>query len=124
MFVIPVRPEMVRHVLDDLPVGPAPFERLEDLIEPLNSPLGAGERAFLFQARGGGQHDVGESAGVAEEDVLNDEEIKLGECILDVVRVGIDQAHFLAEQIHRLELAGVNGVDHLVIVEPFGGRAA
>jgi hypothetical protein len=36
---------------------------------------------------------------------------------LDVVGVGVDQAHFLAEQVHRLELALVDGVDHLVVVE-------
>ena len=76
-----------------------------------------------FSRLGGArQHNIGISARVAEEDVLHDEEVELGECVTDIVRVGVDDAHFLADEIHRLELAGMNGFDHLVVVEPLGGR--
>src|SRR5262245_41717312 len=97
MFVIPVRTEVVRHVADDPPVGPTPFERFEDLVEALDSPLGAGEGPLLLQAGGGGKYDIRVATGVAEEDVLDHEEIELGEGVLDVVRVRVDQAHFFTK---------------------------
>ena len=105
MLIVPARAELVGDVLDDLPVRPAPLERLEHLVEPLNPPLGARERAFLLEARRRRQHDVGEAAGVAEEDVLHDEEVELLERRAHVVRVRVDDAHLLADDVHRLELA-------------------
>ena len=35
----------------------------------------------------------------------------------DIIGVGIDQAHLFAEDIHRLEFAFVDGVDHHVVIE-------
>ena len=43
---------------------------------------------------------------------------------LHVVRVRIDDAHLLADEVHRLELALVDRVHHLVVVEPLGRSAA
>ena len=120
--IVPVRAQAVGDVLDDPPIGPASLQRLKHLVEPLNAPLGAGECSFLFQARRGGQDDIGEPAGLAEENVLHDEKLELAEGVLDIVGVGVDQAHFLAEQIHRLELALLDRVDHLVVIEALGGR--
>src|SRR5947208_4737677 len=99
MVVAPAGPEAVREVLDDPPVRPTAFERLEDLVEALDAPLGAGERPVLLQAWSGGKHDVGVAARLGEEDVLHDEEIELRERSTDVVRVRVDDAHLLAEQI-------------------------
>ena len=79
MRVIPIRAQAIGDVLDDLPVGPASLQRLEHLIKPLDAPLRAGERAFLFEARAGGQHHVGKLARVAEENVLHHKKIELGE---------------------------------------------
>ena len=61
VLIVPIGAEAVGDVLNDLPIGPAVLERLEHLIEPLNAPLGAGERAFFFQARARGQNHIGET---------------------------------------------------------------
>src|SRR5439155_18514396 len=108
MLVMPPRAETVRDLLDDLPVRSAALERLEDPVEPLDPPLGAGERPLLFEARRGGQDDVGVAAGLAEEDVLDDEEVELLQGTADVVRVRIDVLYLLAEEVHCFELALVN----------------
>src|SRR6267142_1223318 len=99
MLVFPIRAEPVGDILDDLPVRASAVERLKHLIQPLNSPLGAGERALFFKAGSRGQHHVGELAGLAEENVLNDEELELAERVLNVIGVGVDYAHFLANDI-------------------------
>ena len=49
-----------------------------------------------------GQDHVGELARLAEEDVLDHEKFELGEPVLNVVGVRVDQGDFLAEHIHRL----------------------
>ena len=53
----------------------------------------------------------------AEEDLLHDKEIELRQRIADIVGVRVDQAHLFAEDIHRLEAAVVDGVDHQVVIE-------
>src|SRR5438128_12605458 len=108
MLVMPPRAETVRDLLDDLPVRSAALERLEDPVEPLDPPLGAGERPFLFEARTGGQDDVGVAAGLAQGDALDDEEVELRHGIADVVRARSDDAQLLAEQVPRSELLLVN----------------
>ena len=120
MLIVPAGAEMVGDVLNDSPVRPRTLERLEHLVEPLDPPLGAREGPFLLQARRRRQHDVGKLARVAEEDVLHDEEVELLEGGAHVVRVRVDDAHLLADEVHRLELALVDGVHHLVIVQALG----
>src|ERR1700730_16138708 len=58
----------------------------------------------------------------AEENVLHDEKFQLCEGFADKVRVRIHKAYLFAKQIHGLELALMNRVDHLVIIESFGRR--
>ena len=48
----------------------------------------------------------------------------LDKAAADIIGVRIHQAHFLAEEIHRLELAIVDGVDHLVVIESLASAAA
>ena len=69
------------------------------MVEALDASLGAGERPFLLEARAGGQDDVGIPAGLAEEDVLHDEEVELLEGVVDVVRVRVDDPELFAEEI-------------------------
>src|SRR2546421_6736409 len=73
MLVVPARAETIGEVLDDLPVRSAARERLEDPVEPLDPPLGAGERPLLLEARTGGQEDVGGAAWAAPEKGLGAE---------------------------------------------------
>jgi hypothetical protein len=80
---------MIGNVLDDAPIGLAFAQRCEYLVKPLNAPFGASERAFLFEARAGWKYYVGKLACLAEEDVLGNEKIELGEPILNEVGVGI-----------------------------------
>jgi len=87
MLVVSSCPETIANVLHDLPVGAASLQWLEHLIKPLDSSLGARERAFFFQAGAGWQYHVGIPAGVAEEDFLHHEEIEFGERIADIVSV-------------------------------------
>src|SRR5579864_3875818 len=103
MAVLPACTEAIGDVLDDAPVRPAAFERLEHLVKALDSPLGAGERAFFFEARARRQYDVGILAARAEEDVLRHEELELGQPRADKVRVGIDKADLFPAHVHRLE---------------------
>ena len=60
----------------------------------------------------------------AEKNLLHDEKVELRERGRDVVRIGVDHAHLLAEHVHRLQSAVVDGIDHLVVVQArFGGNA-
>src|SRR3981189_1972943 len=122
MSIVPARSELVPNILDELPIRLTTLEWFQHLIEPLDASLGTGERPFFFQARCSGQHNVGVSARVAEKDVLYDKEVELAECVADIVSVGIDDAHFLADDIQRFELAGMNRFPHLMVVQSLGGR--
>src|SRR5271155_2539894 len=104
MLIIPVGAKVIGHILNDLPIRTATFERFENLVQPLNSPLGAGKGAFLLKAWRAGQDDISKAAGFAEEDILHDEEVEFGESIAHVVRVRIDNAHLFADQVHGFEL--------------------
>jgi hypothetical protein len=77
VLVLPIRAEPIRDSLDDSPVRLAPFERREDFVKPLDAPLCTGKRALFFETGTRGEHYVGKLARMAEEDVLDDEEIKL-----------------------------------------------
>ena len=82
---MPTRSELVGNILDDLPIGLTTVERLQYLIKPLDAPLGTGEGSFLLQARCSGQHNIGVPAGIAEEDILHDKELELGQAIVNEV---------------------------------------
>ena len=53
---------------------------------------------------------------------MHNEEVELLESAANVVRIRIDDAHLLADHIHGFELAGMNRLHHLVVIETFGGR--
>src|SRR5436190_24081088 len=99
MFEIPIGAETIGDFLYNSPIGPAALQRFEHFIEPLDAPLRAGERAFLLQIRAGGKDDICKPAGVAEENVLNHEEIELGQTAIDKVFIRVHEADFLAEQV-------------------------
>jgi hypothetical protein len=122
MLVVPACAKMVGDVLNDSPVRPGPLEGLEHLVQPLDPPFGAREGPLLLHAWRRWQHDVGKSGRAAEKDVLHDEELQLLERRAHVIRVRVDDAHLLADQVHRLELALVNAVHHLVVVQTLGRR--
>src|ERR1700722_14071084 len=102
MLVIPICAYMIGHVLDDAPIGPALPQRFQHLVKPLNSPLGAGKRTFFFEAWASREYHVSEFAGLAEEDVLRNEKLELGEPILNDVGVRVNQSDFFAEDVHGL----------------------
>ena len=122
MPVVPICAETIGDILCDLPIRPAAGKRLEDLIQPLDAPLGARERAFLFQAWAGRQDHIGETAGHAEENVLHHEEIELGERRPNMIGVGIHNGHLLANQVQRFQFALMDRVNHFVIIKTLGGR--
>ncbi len=122
MLILPRRAETIGDVLDDSPVGAAAFQRFEHLVQPLDSPFRARKRAFFFEARARGQHHVSKTAGGAEKDVLHDEKVQFREPIADKVCVGIHKAHLFAKQIHGLELALMDRIDHFVIIESLRRR--
>src|SRR5207245_10076246 len=98
MCEIPLGAGTIGDFLYDSPIGPAALQRFEHFIEPLDAPLRAGERAFLLQARAGGQDDIRKPAGVAKENVLNHEEIELRKTSIRNVLIRVHEADFLAEQ--------------------------
>src|SRR5213080_1572747 len=122
MLIIPTCAQPVGDLLGNLPIWLTTLERWQNLIESLDAPLRTGESAFLFQAGRSGQHNIGVSTCVAEENVLYNEKIKLFKCSAYIVRVRIDDAHLLADHVHGFELAGMNGFHHLVVIETCGGR--
>src|SRR2546421_11189583 len=95
MFVFPIRAQVIGNILDDLPVWTGACKRLEDLIQPLNTPLGAGECSFFFKAWRCGEDDVGEVAGLSAEDGLTHEENEAAQRSPDACGVWIARA-----QIH------------------------
>src|SRR5947208_11509794 len=80
VLIIPPRSQGAGDVLNDLPIRPATLEWIENLVEPLDAPLRAGESPFLFEAGRSGQHNIGVSTCVAEENVLYNEKIKFFKC--------------------------------------------
>src|SRR5260370_22298317 len=117
MLVLPGRAKPVRDLLHDLPIRPAAFHRLENLVQPLDTPFRAGEGTLLLQARTSGQHYVRELAGLAKKDILNHEEVELAETGADIVGIRIDDAHLFTKQVHPLELPLVNRLNHFAIVQ-------
>src|SRR5882724_2173098 len=99
VLVVPISAKMIGNILDDPPIGAASLQRFKHFVESLNSAFGAGKCAFLFQTWSRRQNNVGVLAGNAEEDLLNNEELKLGKRIANVVRVGINDAHLLAPDV-------------------------
>ncbi len=107
--------------LDDLPVGFGFAEGLYSFVDSLDAAFGAGEGALFFERGGGREDDVGEAAGLGEVDVLDDEELAVAECVADVAGVGVGGDGVFALDVEALEFALLDGADHLVVVEAFGG---
>src|SRR5258708_38639067 len=61
--IVPPGHKPIRYILDDLPIGAAALQRLEDLIESLHASLGAGEGPLLFEAGTCGQNYICIAAG-------------------------------------------------------------
>ena len=122
MLIIPTCAQPVGDLLGNLPIWLTTLERWQNLIESLDAPLRTGESAFLFQAGRSGQHNIGVSTCVAEENVLYNEKIKFFKCSAYIIRVRIDDAHLLANHVHGSKLVGVNGFYHLVVIKTRGGR--
>ena len=117
---MPIRAHMIGNIPNDLPIGPASIQRFEHFIEPLDSAFAAGKGAVLFQAWSTRQNNVGILANIAKKDLLYDEKFQLGKGVVNIVRIGIDDAHLLSDQIHRLDLALLNSIHHLVIIQALG----
>ena len=137
---VPVRREVGQLVPDRLRVGvlgPVAAERAGEVDHDLavaarvpgqrhggahavDPPLGVRERAVLLREARGGEDDVREACrGVVQEQVLRDDELELGEPLLDVVRVRLGLRRVLADQVERLDPVVVEAGHHLV--EPVAG---
>src|SRR5207244_8232734 len=97
MSIVPLRTQGIGNVLNDFPIRPATLEWLENFVEPLDAALRAGESPFLFEAGRSGQHNIGISTCVAEENVLYNEKIKFFKCSAYIVRVRIDDPNLFAD---------------------------
>src|SRR2546428_13861472 len=122
MSIVPLRTQGIGNVLNDFPIRLTTLERWQNLIESLDAPLRTGESPFLFEAGRSGQHNIGISTCVAEENVLYNEKIKFFKCSAYIVRVRIDDAHLLANHVHGSKLVGVNGFSHLLVFNTPAGR--
>ena len=105
--------ERAGHGGDDVEVGPRLAGWLEHRLHELDPPLGVRERAFLFEEGRRRQDHVRVGRGLVGEDVLADEEVERLERAGDVCAVGVGLGDVLAEDVHRLQLAGDGGVEHL-----------
>src|SRR5271157_206460 len=107
---------------DDLPVGLRAADRFDGLADPLDAALGVGDRAVALCKGCRGQDDVCLCGSLGHEEVLDDEEVKLGERIGDVGACGGD---VLADHVECLDLAGCRRFDHGRDREaPFSGDCA
>ena len=77
MLIVPFGSHTVGNVLRDLPISPAITQLRQGLVQPLDSPFGAGKGAVLLERRSAGENDIGITAGFAKEDILHDEEVQL-----------------------------------------------
>src|SRR2546427_2576323 len=93
VLIVPPCSQGTGDVLNDLPIRPATLEWIENLVEPLDAPLRAGESPFLFEAGRSGQTTIGVSPFVAEENALYNEKTKFLKCSAKLVRVRIDDAN-------------------------------
>ena len=102
---MPVEPDPVGDVLDDLPVDPGLARRVQHLAAELHPAVGVGVGAVLLQVGGGRQDHVGELGGLGEEDVLHHEEVQRGQGLADLVDVRVGQERVLAQHVHAAHAA-------------------
>ena len=121
MLIGPTSAHTVGQFHGDAPVRFALTQRLKDLVEALDAPLCAGEGALLFKRRRSRQHHVGIAAGLGEEDVLHHEQVEPLECARHAIGICVGADHVFTRQIHRLQLAVIDRIHHLVVVQALGG---
>ena len=123
-FVLPVQPQPARELDEDPEVRLGFSGRVQGLAAELHHAVGVGDGAVLLGPRGGGQHHVGEVAGLGEEDVLHHQVLELRHRRARVVDVRIRHRRVLAHHVHAADLAlvgRVHDLDHRqagLLVEP------
>ena len=95
-------------LLDDPQVLPRVAGRIERLAAELHQPVGVGEGAGLLRERARRQDDVGEVAGLGEEDVLHDQVLEHRQRFARVVGVGVGHRRVLAHDVHAAHAAGLD----------------
>jgi len=91
----------------DLPVKSGLARRVDGLSPHLDPALGAGLGPVLLCVTAAREHDVSEFRGLVQEDVLDDQELEVLECLLDMVEVRVRDHRVLAHDVHALEFAGL-----------------
>jgi hypothetical protein len=89
---------------------PGLARRPYSLSAELYTPVGVGERARFLGEGGGGQHHVGITRRLSEEDVLDHQVLELGQRLAGVVQVRIRHRRVLAHDVHAVQLAVVHRV--------------
>ena len=111
-----------RDLADDLPIRPGLAGSLENRTPDLYAAIRVGVAAELLQVRAGRQDDVGELGRFGEEDVLDDQEVEVGERLADLVDVGIGEKRILAHDVHALDVTRESSPGDLDHGEALGWR--
>ena len=96
-----------------MPKSACPSRRGERRPYPLKATVEIDESAVLLQERRRRQHHVGELRGLAEEDLLHDDQLAGRNGLAYVAGVGVGLRYVLPHDIQRLEAAIDCGVEHL-----------
>ena len=110
--VVPRRSERPGHVADHLPVRSCPAGRWQRGTHPLHPPLGVGEGAVLLEPASGRQHEVSQGGGLAEEEVLDHQQVEASEGADHARLVGLALGEVLALRPEGAELAAFGRADH------------
>ncbi|MNT27845.1 hypothetical protein D3C72_1634950 [compost metagenome] len=87
--VMPVQPELRRHLLDDPQVLARLPRRVQCLAAELDGAVGVGEGAGLLREGRSRQHHVGQVGGLGQEDVLHHQVVERGQRVARMLGVRV-----------------------------------
>ena len=102
----------VARFADHLPLLLALQRRL-DLADPVDTALGVGEGAVLFEEGRAGQEDMGEGGGLVQEQILHDDAVHGAQRLVHMLGVGIRLGDVLTLHEQALESAFHRLVEHV-----------
>ena len=121
--VAPVVPQPACELTEDPGVVARLARRLERLAHALDASLAVRDGPVrLAPRRRARKHDVGHLCRSRHHDVLDDEEVELGQQPPRPVHVGFGLGRVLSDDVQRAELATLHRVEHLREVPPLVGR--
>jgi hypothetical protein len=95
---------------DDRKVLPRFAGRFKRLAAKLHRAIGVGEGAGFLRESGRGQDDVGEIAGLGQEDILHHQHVQLRQGFACMTDIGIGHRRVFAHDVHAANFSRVHGI--------------